>query len=112
LIVALVGCHETGDIADVQHFSVPERLRDRGSDTVRTVAMKVFEVRAYWSAEGNDWCAVNDELPVAAEAPTLDALLVEVKAQAAEMAELNGLAAHGEEIKVRLIETVEVRAAA
>jgi len=76
-----------------------------------TVAKKVFEVRAYWSTEGNDWCAINDELPVAAEAPTLDALLAEVKAQAAEMAELNGLAAPGEEIEVRLVETVEVRAA-
>ena len=75
------------------------------------VAKKVFEVRAYWSTEGNDWCAVNDELPVAAEAPTLDALFVEVKAQAAEMAELNGLAALGEEIEVRLVETAEVRAA-
>jgi hypothetical protein len=51
-------------------------------------------------------------LPVAAEAPTLDALLAEDKAQAAEMAELNGLAAPGEEIEVRFVETVEVRAAA
>ena len=73
---------------------------------------KVFEVRAYWSTEGNDWCAVNDELPVAAEAPTLDALFEEVKAQAAEMARLNGLAAAGEEIEVRLVEIIAVRAAA
>jgi hypothetical protein len=79
---------------------------------VRTVAKRVFDVLAYRSIEGNDWCAVNDELPVAAEAPTLDELIVEVNAQAAEMAELNGLAAPGEEIEVRLIETSEVRAAA
>lgn len=74
--------------------------------------MRIFEIRAYRSTEGNDWCAVNDELPVAAEAPTLDALLAEVEAQAAEMAELNGLVAPGEEIELRLIETVEVRVAA
>jgi len=79
---------------------------------VGIVARKVFEVRAYWSTEGNDWCAINGELPVAAEAPTLDALFVEVKAQAAAMAELNGLAAPGEEIEVRLVETAEVRATA
>jgi len=79
---------------------------------VGAVAKKVFEVRAYWSTEGNDWCAVNDELPVAAEAPTLDALFMEVKAQAAEMVELNGLAAAGEEIELRLIETVGVHVAA
>ncbi len=78
--------------------------------SVGTVAKKIFEVQAYWSTEGNDWCAVNDELPVAAEAPTLDALIVEVKAQAAEMAELNGLVAPGEEIELRLVETVEVEA--
>ena len=66
------------------------------------VAKKVFEVRVYWSAEGNDWCATNDELPVAAEAPTLDELFVGVKAQTAEMAELNGLAALGQEIEIRL----------
>ena len=76
------------------------------------VTKKVFEVRAYWSAEGNDWCAVNDELPVAAEASTLDELFAEVKAQAAEMAELNGLAAPGEEIEIRLAETITVGAAA
>jgi predicted RNase H-like HicB family nuclease len=76
------------------------------------VAQKVFEVCVYWSTEGNDWCAVNDELPVAAEAPTLDELFAEVKTQAAEMAELNGLAEKGEEIEVRLIETLRVRAAA
>jgi len=74
--------------------------------------LKVFEVRAYWSTEGSDWCAVNDELPVAAEAPTLEGLIMEVKAQAAEMAELNGLAAPGEEIELRLVETIGVRVAA
>jgi predicted RNase H-like HicB family nuclease len=76
------------------------------------VAQKVFEVCVYWSTEGNDWCAVNEELPVAAEAPTLEELFEEVKIQAAEMAELNGLAEKGEEIEVRLIETLRVRAAA
>ena len=76
------------------------------------MARRVFEVRAYWSTEGNDWCAVNDELPIAAEAPTLDELFVEVKAQAAEMAELNGLVPPGEEIEVRLVETAELQAAA
>ena len=96
-----------------KHFSGPERLRvGTYLLSVGTAAKKVFEVRAYWSTEGNDWCAVNDELPVAAEAPTLDALFVEVKAQVAEMAELNGLAAPGEEIEVRLVETAEVQAAA
>lgn len=69
---------------------------------------RVFEVRAYWSTDGNDWCAVNDELPIAAEAPTLDELLTEVKAQAAEMAMLNDIAAPGEEIEVRLVETVGI----
>jgi hypothetical protein len=69
---------------------------------VGTVIKKIFEVRAYWSDEGNDWCATNDELPGAAEAATLDALFDEVKAQASEMAELNGLAAPDEEIEVRL----------
>jgi hypothetical protein len=69
---------------------------------------KTFEVVAYWSAEGNDWCATNDELPVMAEAPTLDALLEEVRAQAAEMAVLNDIAAPGDEIEVRLVETVGV----
>jgi hypothetical protein len=39
-------------------------------------------------------------------------LFEEVKIQAAEMAELNGLAEKGEEIEVRLIETLRVRAAA
>jgi hypothetical protein len=76
------------------------------------MARRVFEVRAYWSTEGKDWCAVNDELPVAAEAPTLDELFVEVKEQAAEMAELNGLVSAGEEIEVRLVQTAEITVAA
>jgi hypothetical protein len=65
--------------------------------------MKTFEIRAYWSTESNDWRASNDELPVTAEAPSIDALFVEVKSQAAEMAALNGIVAGGEEIGVRLI---------
>jgi hypothetical protein len=75
-------------------------------------ARKVFEVRAYRSAEGGDWCAVNDELPVAAEAPTFDELLLEVKAQAAEMAELNGIVAPGEEIEVHIVQIATVLATA
>jgi hypothetical protein len=68
------------------------------------MAKKVFEVRAYWSIEGRNWCAANDELPIAAQAPTLEALFAEVKAQAEEMAQLNGLAEPGEEIEVHLVE--------
>jgi hypothetical protein len=71
---------------------------------VTQAARKTFEVRAYWSVDAHVWCAANDELPVAAEAPTLEALFAEAKAQAEEMAQLNGLVEPGEEIDIRLVE--------
>jgi hypothetical protein len=49
-----------------------------------------FDVKVYLAPEGDLWIAESDGLPLATEAPTLDALIERVWAVAPEIAELNG----------------------
>jgi hypothetical protein len=64
---------------------------------------KRFDIHAEWDAEAGVWWGHNDELPLATEAATLDALLARVLEIAPEIAVENGLAAAGDEIVIHLI---------
>ena len=48
-------------------------------------------VRIHWDDEAEVWVAVNDELGIALESESYDALVERLKMAIPEMAELNGL---------------------
>jgi len=83
---------------------------------VRMMPRKVFEFAVKWDADARVWWCSNDVLPVTAEAPTFDELLDQVEELAPEIAQMNGLAAPGEEIEVHFIaervDSLPVRVAA
>jgi hypothetical protein len=65
--------------------------------------MKHFDVTAAWDPDARVWWGGNDELPVTTEAPTFaefEARAVEI---GREMVEINGLAAPGEPVEIRVI---------
>jgi hypothetical protein len=49
-----------------------------------------YEVNLYLDPDGDIWLAESDALPIATEAPTLDALVARVWAVAPEIAAANG----------------------
>jgi predicted RNase H-like HicB family nuclease len=49
-------------------------------------------VRIHWDDEAEVWVAINDELGIALESESYDALVERLKMAIPEMAELNGLA--------------------
>jgi hypothetical protein len=59
-----------------------------------------YDVNLYLDPDGDCWIAESDALPVATEAPTLDALVQRVWEIAPEIAELNG---HKGALKLRFI---------
>jgi hypothetical protein len=65
-----------------------------------------FLVNLYQSSDAECWIAEADDLPIATEAPTVDALIERVWAIAPEIAELNG---HRGALNLRFI--VHTRAA-
>jgi hypothetical protein len=77
---------------------------------------RTFEIRAKRDAEAGVWWCANDELPLATEAPTFEALVSRVMEIAPEIAAENGIAAPGEEIELRVVgervQSVPVAAAA
>lgn len=62
--------------------------------------MKEFTVHAKFDAEAGVWWASNDQLPLSTEAPNFDELVARVMAIAPDIAESNGLAARGEQVKI------------
>ncbi|MCL2519912.1 MAG: DUF1902 domain-containing protein [Spirochaetaceae bacterium] len=48
-----------------------------------------FTIKIDWDEETNGWYAINDELPVATESNSYDALIEKVKVMAYEMLEDN-----------------------
>jgi hypothetical protein len=56
-------------------------LTERG-----TVKPVIFTVSAIWDAEANVWSGHCDEIPAAADAPTLDELLEKVSRMALDLA--------------------------
>jgi hypothetical protein len=59
-----------------------------------------YDVNLYLDVAGDAWIAESDALPIATEAPTLDALVQRVWEIAPEIAELNG---HRGRLKLRFI---------
>ena len=64
--------------------------------------MKQFTVHAFYDADAKVWCGSCDDLPLTAEADTLDGLLARAVEIAPEIALLNGLAEEGEEVTIHL----------
>jgi hypothetical protein len=62
--------------------------------------MKEFTVHAEYDAQAGVWLASNDQLPLTTEAPSLDQLVLRVMEIAPEIAEMNGLAARGDQVKI------------
>ena len=63
--------------------------------------MTEYVVNLMWDNEAAVWIAVNDDIPVAMENASLDALVVEVKSMAIEMLEENNRLPVSGEIKLR-----------
>ena len=51
-----------------------------------------YEVNVNWDDNAGVWCAVCDDIPIALESHSFDALIERVKVAALEMLELNGKA--------------------
>lgn len=73
-------------------------------------AVRTLTVTAHWDEETRRWWAHNDEMPLTTEAETFDALVERVLAIAPEIIELNGMAAPGEAVAIKVIaaRTLEV----
>ena len=65
--------------------------------------MKQFDVTVAWDPAARVWWGRNDELPLTTEAATLDEFEARAVEIAQEMAEINGFAAPGERVKIRII---------
>lgn len=91
-----------GTLANAQ---INQAFTRRGGDCpLRTeipmAAMKQFTVHAEFDVQAGVWLASNDQLPLRTEAPTFDQLLSRVMEIAPEIAEMNGLAARGDQLKI------------
>ncbi len=64
--------------------------------------MKQFTVRAHFDPETKVWWGSNEELPLTTEAPTLDQLFARAVEIAPEIAVMNGLAEHGEQVTIQI----------
>ena len=50
-----------------------------------------YDINVQWDDEAGVWCAKNDEIPIALESNSFDALVVKVKVAAREILELNNM---------------------
>ena len=50
----------------------------------------VYEIDVSWDEEAGVWCAICDNIPIALECHSFDALIERVKITAQEILELNG----------------------
>ncbi len=48
-----------------------------------------YDIAVQWDDEAGVWCAICDEIPLALESNSLDALILKVKVAAQEVLELN-----------------------
>jgi hypothetical protein len=51
--------------------------------------MKIFDINVSWDDEAGVWIAISDDIPLALESNSYDALLERVKIAAPEIIELN-----------------------
>ena len=49
-----------------------------------------YEINVSWDEEAGVWCAIADDIPIALESNSFDALIGRVKIAAFEILELNG----------------------
>jgi hypothetical protein len=63
-------------------------------------AVKQFTVHAEFDAQAGVWLASNEQLPLRTEAPSFDQLMTRVMEIAPEIAEMNGLAAPGDQVRI------------
>mgnify|MGYP001499210641 FL=1 len=68
--------------------------------------MKEYTVLVTWDEEAQVWSAISDEIPLALESGSLDALIERVKMATPEILELNGK----EDSKIRLFFKAERQA--
>ena len=73
----------------------------------RSASIKRFDVVVSWDAEAGVWWGTNDVLPMTTEAPTLAEFEARAKEIGQEMAEINGLAAPGERVEIRVVREPE-----
>jgi len=49
-----------------------------------------FNIEVIWDSEAGVWCAICDDIPIALESHSFDALIERVKVAAIEILDLNG----------------------
>jgi hypothetical protein len=64
--------------------------------------VKQFTVPAEFDAQAGVWLASNEQLPLTTEGPSFDQLMMRVMEIAPEIAEMNDLAAAGDQLRIRL----------
>ena len=64
--------------------------------------MKQFRMVTHWDAEAEVWGSF-PEIPISNEAPTLEGLELRASEIAQEIAEMNGVVAPGEQVKIRVV---------
>jgi len=52
--------------------------------------MSEYVVNMTWDSKAAVWCAINDEIPIALESGSFDALVERVKAAVPELLKMNG----------------------
>ena len=52
--------------------------------------MNEYTITLFWDQEASVWCAFNDEIPMALESASVDALIERVKLATPELLKLNG----------------------
>ena len=62
----------------------------------------IFTVSTVWDAEAGVWSGHCDEIPAAADAPTLDALLDKISSMALDLATLNHPGLNPQEIVIQI----------
>ena len=71
--------------------------------------MPEYIINITWDDEAKVWVATNDEIPIALESGSLDALVVLVKDAAPELLELNGMIPESKTVKLRFSAAREER---
>ena len=65
--------------------------------------MKQFELVAHWDAGSEVWWGSIPEVPISTEEPTPEGLELRASEIAQEIAEMNGIVAPGEQVKIRVV---------
>jgi hypothetical protein len=70
---------------DVLSADVRAASRDAANDGAQMLKPVIFAISAAWDSEASVWSGHCDEIPAAADAPTLDELLAKISAMALDL---------------------------